>query len=100
LALSSRNTYLSAAEYAIATKLNGVLFKIAADIREGMPWHDALAEGRFALDTAGFDSVDYLEVRDAASLAVPPHGQRDHLRVLAAVRIGKTRLIDNVGLAP
>ena len=48
------------------------------------------------LRKAGFDSVDYLEIRDAETLRPPT--SRDRLRILAAVRITGTRLIDNMAV--
>ncbi len=96
LALSSRNAYLSRDEYGIATRLNTILFNLAAAIGAGRPWQDVLREARSRLERAGFDSIDYLEVRDAATLMIPDEKPAGLLRVLAAVRLGKARLIDNV----
>lgn len=98
IALSSRNAYLSAAEYRVAAGLNAVLFAMAEDIKNGAGWKIALAKGREKLEQAGFHSIDYLEIRDAASLAAPDKGQTRDLRILAAVRLGRARLIDNVGI--
>lgn len=98
VALSSRNAYLSPDEYRITTGLNKILFTIADDIKSGMDWKIALAKGREKLEQAGFNSIDYLEIKDAASLAPPDKGQAKDLRILAAVRLGKARLIDNVGI--
>ena len=58
----------------------------------------ALAEVRLRLDGAGYDAIEYIEVRDADTLKVPPQEQMSNLRILAAVRVGRTRLIDNVGV--
>jgi pantoate--beta-alanine ligase len=99
LALSSRNAYLSADELRIATGLNKILFAVAASIAAGTPWKMALQEGHEQLEQAGFDSIDYIDVRDADSLAIPRKGQSDSLRIIAAVRLGKARLIDNVGIS-
>jgi pantoate--beta-alanine ligase len=53
------------------------------------------------LDTGGFDQVDYLEVRHADTLQPPGEGAITRaVRVLAAVRLGRTRLIDNVPAEP
>ncbi len=98
LALSSRNAYLSADELRIAAGLNKILFAVADSITAGTPWKKALEEGYTKLQQAGFDSIDYLEVRDADSLAIPRKGQSDSLRIITAVRLGKARLIDNVGI--
>ncbi len=97
LAMSSRNAYLDPGERRIAGRLNGILADVAARIRAGQRIADAEAEGRSALLAAGFDSVDYVAVRDAATLA-----KIDTLaapaRVLAAAKIGATRLIDNMAV--
>ena len=98
LALSSRNAYLSPQQYGVAINLNKILSGIVESIRSGQIWPDAQAQGRAALEGAGFDSIDYLEVRDAASLAIPAPGQKNGLRILAAVRLGRARLIDNMGV--
>jgi pantoate--beta-alanine ligase len=95
LALSSRNRYLSAEERATAPRLHDALEACAAAIQAGADPVKAAAEAEAALAAAGFD-IDYVEVRHAESLApvdTPAHGP---LRVLAAVRLGRTRLIDNV----
>ncbi len=98
LALSSRNAYLSPAEYETATALNKILFEVARHIRAGRPWKDALEDGYVLLERAGFDSIDYIEVVYADTLTVPPPEAVENLRVLAAVRLGRARLIDNVGV--
>lgn len=60
---------------------------------------DAVAEGNATLEAAGF-KVDYLEVRDAETLKPVGAGTLRPLRVLVAAWLGKTRLIDNVGVEP
>ena len=57
------------------------------------------ARGLAALKAAGFDAVDYFEVRDAETLA-PIVAVERPARVLAAVHLGPTRLIDNVPVEP
>ncbi|MGB8181273.1 MAG: pantoate--beta-alanine ligase [Stellaceae bacterium] len=95
LALSSRNAYLSADERARAPLLHQTLGEVARAFATGdlaAPEH-----GIHSLLTAGFSKVDYLEVRDAATLE-PPLPSRP-ARVLAAAWLGRTRLIDNIPLA-
>ncbi|OHC74177.1 MAG: pantoate--beta-alanine ligase [Rhodospirillales bacterium RIFCSPLOWO2_12_FULL_58_28] len=97
LAMSSRNAYLTAKERLIAPALYAVLTSVAGNVADGAAIDDQTALGRLRLIEAGFAAVDYLEVRDAETLAaaeVPGHPAR----ALAAVRLGKTRLIDNVAL--
>ena len=96
LAMSSRNAYLSPAERGIAARLNVILKDVIAAARLG-DLRAAEAAGIQGLYDAGFDHVDYVAIRDAGSL--------DHIaalerpaRVLAAAKIGKTRLIDNMAI--
>jgi len=96
LALSSRNAYLSESERAVAGRLNTALRSTAEALLRGDPVDAVEARALACLDKAGFSAVDYLEVRDAESLARLGPGPVDRpARVLAAVRVGKTRLIDN-----
>lgn len=95
LALSSRNAYLDARERAIAANLNRIIKDVAARVRSGEAIAAREERATRALLDAGFDAVDYVAVRDAQTLA-PLDQFRTHARVLAAARLGKTRLIDNV----
>ncbi len=97
LALSSRNAYLDERERRIAPALYGTLFAVAGRLHEGANLEAQCAWGRNALLEAGFDKIDYLEARDAATLA-PADGYRRGLRLLAAAHIGGTRLIDNISV--
>jgi pantoate--beta-alanine ligase len=96
LALSSRNAYLTGEERARAPRLHAVLREASDRIAAGAPAEAVLAEGRRALAVTGF-AVDYLEARNAETLASVRNWANEPLRLLAAARIGKTRLIDNVG---
>jgi pantoate--beta-alanine ligase len=97
LAMSSRNVYLSAQERAVAPVLHGALKACAARIDASEPIDAVIADGRRMVEDAGF-AIDYLEARHAESLA--PLASRDQgpIRLLVAARIGKTRLIDNIGV--
>jgi pantoate--beta-alanine ligase len=97
LAMSSRNAYLSPAERQVAGKLNLVMKDVALRLKQGQRQAEVLASGIAALKSAGFDSVDYLALRDAANLA-PLTQYGAPARLLAAARIGKTRLIDNMAV--
>jgi len=97
LALSSRNAYLSPAERKIASQLNVVLREVAKKVQQAEPTASAETYGRDALLHAGFTSVDYIAVRDAETLA-PIETFTRTARVLAAARIGTTRLIDNMAI--
>lgn len=87
LALSSRNAYLGEAQLAVARRLNRIMAEIAAD-------PSLLPAGPDRLRDAGFDAVDYLVLRDAETLAEPTPGRPR--RLIAAVRLGATRLLDNL----
>jgi pantoate--beta-alanine ligase len=97
LAMSSRNAYLTAEERKIAGKLNLVLKEVASRLRAGAPIAEPELAGRAALLAAGFASVDYLAVRDAETLARIETLDRP-ARVLAAAKLGVTRLIDNLAV--
>jgi len=99
LALSSRNLYLSARERQIAPRLYAVLQKVAGRLQAGHAAAAEIAAGIEELRAGGFDRVDYLALCDAESLA--PLTQLDReARLLAAAWLGRTRLIDNIPLAP
>jgi pantoate--beta-alanine ligase len=99
LALSSRNGYLSADERAEATALSGALRAIAAALREGAREVPALERAQVAaLDARGW-KTDYLTVRRRTDLLPPTADDLaagTPLVALAASRLGKTRLIDNL----
>ncbi|MCP5410844.1 MAG: pantoate--beta-alanine ligase [Alphaproteobacteria bacterium] len=94
LAMSSRNAYLDPRERTIAAQMNRILKDVIARAAGG-DLHGAEDEGRAALLDAGFDKVDYVAIRDAASLA-PVRDLSRPARVLAAAHLGRTRLIDNM----
>ncbi|HKQ55245.1 MAG TPA: pantoate--beta-alanine ligase [Methyloceanibacter sp.] len=96
LALSSRNAYLSQAERKAAPLLYQTIVAVANDLSQGRGADDAAAAGRFKLEAAGF-RVDYVAVRDPETLK-PLSGPVKRARVLAAVQLGRTRLIDNVAV--
>ena len=97
LARSSRNVYLSAAERATAPVLYRVLRDSAAKIKAGAAIATVLVDGRATIERAGF-AVDYLEARHAESLEVVNTVADGPIRLLVAARLGKTRLIDNLGV--
>jgi pantoate--beta-alanine ligase len=99
LALSSRNAYLSPAARRIAPALNRALAAAVLRMRDGMAPAAAAETARAAILAAGFDSVDYVEACDAATLLPLERLDRPG-RILAAARLGTTRLIDNLPLDP
>jgi pantoate--beta-alanine ligase len=97
LPMSSRNAYLKPGERRIAAQMNLVLKRAIAELRNGTPITAAEEAGRSGLLEAGFNSVDYVAVRDAATLA--PLAALDRpARLLAAAKVGETRLIDNMAV--
>lgn len=94
LAMSSRNQYLDPAQRDAAIVLNRALRETAAAWKTGTPQRVAEECGISILEEAGFN-VDYVAIRKAANLGMPAPGEGD-LRVLAAARLGQTRLIDNL----
>lgn len=95
LALSSRNAYLDEAELAVARQLNVVLRKAAYDIAAGGFAPEICAAAAKRLLEAGFRSVDYVECRDAASLAPVERIGETPARIFGAAYVGRARLIDN-----
>jgi pantoate--beta-alanine ligase len=97
LAMSSRNAYLSPDERKIAPRLHRVLEEVAQGIRgQGEP-QELLLNARRALGESGF-KVDYIELRNADTLAPVVDLGAEPLRLLAAAWLGRTRLIDNIGV--
>jgi pantoate--beta-alanine ligase len=95
--MSSRNVYLSPAERALAPTLHRVLRESAARIKAGQPIAATMTQNRKAIERAGF-RLDYLEARHAETLQ-PIRSRKDGpVRLLVAAWLGKTRLIDNIGV--
>lgn len=97
LAMSSRNAYLTPAQRDLAPTLYRALKQTAANIKSGKPLAEAVAQGRRMVEQAEF-AVDYFEARNAATLAPVTTRKEGPIRLLVAARIGKTRLIDNIGV--
>jgi pantoate--beta-alanine ligase len=98
MALSSRNVYLSAGERRVAPTLNRVMREAASAIVAGASPVPALERAIAALTEAGF-SVEYLALRDAATLAPLADTPGQPARLLVAAHLGRTRLIDNIPIA-
>jgi pantoate--beta-alanine ligase len=95
LALSSRNIYLTDDERLAARMLPRALGEAATAIGAGADIADTLARARAALAKAGF-AVDYVELVDGALRPVAQFA--GEARLVAAARIGATRLIDNLAV--
>jgi pantoate--beta-alanine ligase len=98
LALSSRNIYLDEEQRAKAVALPRALGVAARSIARGDEVDQALDEARATLIAAGF-AIDYVALADAETLAEAPGADRPR-RLLAAARMGSTRLIDNIAIEP
>jgi pantoate--beta-alanine ligase len=96
LALSSRNGYLDAAQRAEAVTLSRILKAIADDVLRGRCDWPALEDAALRTLKARGWQPDYVAVRRRVDLALPTTG--DALVVVAAARLGSTRLIDNLEL--
>jgi pantoate--beta-alanine ligase len=94
LALSSRNAYLSEAERVAARALPRALGDAAAAIGKGASVKLSLEAARGRLAEAGFDPIDYVALVDADSLE-PVESTEAPARLIAAAKLGRTRLIDN-----
>lgn len=97
LALSSRNAYLTDEERVTARTLPRALGEAAAAIVEGGDVETALAAARTRLTDAGFAPIDYVALVDAATLE-PVTVLELPARLIAAAKLGRTRLIDNLAV--
>jgi len=95
LALSSRNRYLNPEERAKAPLIHQTLTRVTTELAGGNRDYAMLERNATTqLSGAGFN-VDYVSIRGARTLDAPAEDDRE-LVVLAAARIGRTRLIDNL----
>jgi pantoate--beta-alanine ligase len=99
LALSSRNVRLDPRQRQLAPLIHSVLSDTAAELTAGGAVDAALEKGRMALATAGFGTIDYLELRAADDLS-PLRALDRPARLLVAAWLGDVRLIDNIAVLP
>lgn len=99
LALSSRNQYLSPEARAQAAAIPQAMREAITALLAGSAVAPTLAAVEAHLLQAGFDSIDYVTLADAASLAPLDALGAVPARLLVAARIGGTRLIDNMAVA-
>lgn len=97
LAMSSRNAYLKPSERVVAGRLNVILAEAIALAKGGSEIAGIETDAANGLMRAGFSSVDYVAIRDAETLKRIDSLARP-ARILAAAKIGSTRLIDNMAL--
>jgi pantoate--beta-alanine ligase len=97
LAMSSRNVYLSPEERRVAPTLYKAMKESAGRLRAGDDFRAVMARGGEMIVGAGF-ALDYFELRHAETLAPIASVKDGPMRILVAAKIGKTRLIDNIGV--
>jgi len=97
LAMSSRNRYLSPEQRQIAVSLSRALEIAAAKFSQGIEIEMCEMMAKQELLNAGFDSVDYIAIRDAETLLSLTYASTS-ARILGAATLGKTRLIDNLSV--
>ncbi|MEE2995816.1 MAG: pantoate--beta-alanine ligase [Pseudomonadota bacterium] len=95
LALSSRNAYLNVCERSVAPALQRIMRVVVDRLSLGVDMEEHCEWGRDAVIRAGFDRVDYFEIRDNETL-LQVDGFRPGLRLFAAAWLSETRLIDNI----
>lgn len=95
LAMSSRNVRLTAQGRAVAAVLYSAITTAADDIRAGQSDRMAIREAAEKVRAAGFDRVEYIELRDAETL-MPSDDPQKPRRMLAAAWLDGVRLIDNI----
>jgi pantoate--beta-alanine ligase len=97
LAMSSRNVYLSPEERQTAPTLYRAMKESAKRLRAGDDLRAAMEGGAELISNAGI-ILDYFEARHAETLAPIASVKDGPVRILVAAKLGKTRLIDNVGV--
>jgi len=99
LAMSSRNSYMSAEERKAAIALPRTMEWAVQRLEAGEDVATILADARARLNAAGFHKIDYFELCDPDNLEIV-HDLSAPARLLAAARMGPTRLIDNLSVTP
>ncbi|WP_424940789.1 pantoate--beta-alanine ligase [Aliiroseovarius sp. S253] len=97
LAMSSRNVRLTKEERAVAPVLKAEMDRAAEAIRRGAEPRVVLDSAKAQIERAGYDAVEYLELRDAETLK-PVKDLSRPARLLAAAMLGDVRLIDNIAV--
>lgn len=97
LAMSSRNVYLSPEDRATAPVLYKAMKETAKRLKAGDAFDTALAGGAAMITAAGF-VLDYFEARHSETLAKITSMKDGPVRLIVAAKLGKTRLIDNIGV--
>lgn len=99
LALSSRNAYLDESEIKIARQFNKILRQACHEIATGTTPSIAIEHATSKLLNTGVSGVDYLELREDNSLQPLQSFTKDNqARLIAAIRVGRARLLDNISI--
>ena len=99
LAMSSRNMYLNEGERQTAPILNQTLRQVAADFRAGGNGAVLCKAAEKTLKDAGFGPVDYVAIADSTTLTLQDtYDPAYPARILAAAKLGRARLIDNIAV--
>ncbi|MBO1924467.1 pantoate--beta-alanine ligase [Thiomicrorhabdus sp. 6S3-12] len=99
LALSSRNQYLTDHQLKVAPKLQVALLDVALALESGnRNFADLRSAAEESILAAGFDAVDYIEIRHPETL-LESNEQDQAFVILAVARLGSTRLLDNILLS-
>lgn len=99
LAMSSRNRYLTDDQRAVAPVMYRAIRTAATAIAGGEAAQSALHHACETMRAAGFEQVDYVEAREADTLAPFETGEPGPARIFAAAWLGRARLIDNVAIS-
>jgi pantoate--beta-alanine ligase len=100
VAMSSRNAYLTESQKSIAPGLRKTLLSIARKLQSDPDRVETiLRQGIQDLSKCGFNAVDYLELRDSDTLVPLSTLRNNYGRLLAAARLGKVRLLDNIEIS-
>jgi pantoate--beta-alanine ligase len=97
LALSSRNIYLDYQSRSIAPSMYNILSRYASDISDGNDIKKSLQLAKQNMQDAGFEKIDYLDLRSSQTLQACNDIKRPS-RLFAAAWLGSTRLIDNMAI--
>ena len=98
LAMSSRNSYLSDSERKIAANIYRVMQIAAENLQSGIEVSKAIQNAINELARVGITKIDYFSLRDPITLEPLSTFKKD-ARLLVALYVGATRLIDNIAVS-
>ncbi|MDC0461861.1 pantoate--beta-alanine ligase [Alphaproteobacteria bacterium] len=97
LAMSTRNSYLSDNERKTASNIYRILQKTARNLQENQSVSEAINAGILELNSVGINNIDYFSINDPNTLE-PIAKFNSDARMLIALYVGTTRLIDNIAV--